>query len=113
MIETHDLAKRFNDFWAVDGLSLRVEPGSILALLGQNGAGKTTTVRMLSALLSPTRGSARLAGFDVTTNASDVRQAVGVLTEQHGLYGRMTAEEYLDFFGRLHSMPDKARSAAH
>ena len=70
MIETHDLGKRFNEFWAVDDLTIRVEPGRILALLGQNGAGKTTTVRMLSALLSPTRGTARLAGFDVTANAS-------------------------------------------
>src|SRR5688572_32772026 len=65
MIETNDLSKQFNnDFWAVDGVTLSVQPGQILALLGQNGAGKTTTVRMLTALLNPTRGWARVGGYD-------------------------------------------------
>jgi ABC-2 type transport system ATP-binding protein len=109
MIETHELGKRFDEFWAVDGISLTVAPGQILALLGQNGAGKTTTVRMLSALLSPSRGTARVAGFDVSTDGSRVRRAVGVLTEQHGLYGRMTAQEYLEFFGELHGLTGHTR----
>lgn len=104
MIETDDLSKQFNDFWAVDGVTLTVRPGQILALLGQNGAGKTTTVRMLTALLSPTRGSGRVAGYDIGTEAHHVRQVVGVLTEQHGLYVRMTGREYLDFFGQLHGL---------
>ena len=109
MIETQDLSKQFGDFWAVDGLTLSVATGQILALLGQNGAGKTTTVRMLTALLRPTRGSARVAGYDVATQAREVRASVGVLTEQHGLYVRMTALEYLDFFGRLHGLADDLR----
>lgn len=105
MIETNDLSKQFNnDFWAVDGVSLCVEPGTILALLGQNGAGKTTTVRMLTALLKPTRGWARVAGFDVTKKPQEIRANVGVLTEQHGLYMRMTGEEYLEFFGRVYGL---------
>jgi ABC-2 type transport system ATP-binding protein len=104
MIETRDLAKSFGDFRAVDGLNISVKPGQVLALLGQNGAGKTTTVRMLSALLSPSRGSARVSGYDVVSQASRVRASVGVLTEQHGLYVRMTASEYLDFFARLHRL---------
>ncbi|HET6845850.1 MAG TPA: ATP-binding cassette domain-containing protein, partial [Anaerolineales bacterium] len=91
MIETQDLGKQFSDFWAVDGVNLAVAPGHILALLGQNGAGKTTTVRMLSGLLRPSRGTASVAGFDVATSGAQVRRVVGVLTEQHGLYGRMTA----------------------
>ena len=100
MIETNDLSKQYNnDFWAVDGVTLNVQPGRILALLGQNGAGKTTTVRMLTALLNPTRGWARVAGYDVTKNPQEIRSLVGVLTEQHGLYMRMTGIEYLDFFG--------------
>lgn len=111
MIETHELGKRFNDFWAVDGVNLAVAPGHILALLGQNGAGKTTTVRMLSALIAPSRGSAKVAGFDVTTNGSRVRRVVGVLTEQHGLYGRMTAQEYLEFFGQLHGLTGHTRAS--
>jgi ABC-2 type transport system ATP-binding protein len=111
MIETHDLSKQFGDFWAVDGISLDIKPGQLLALLGQNGAGKTTTVRMLTALLNPTRGWARVAGFDVTKNGRDVRSAVGVLTEQHGLYMRMTADEYLDFFGQVYRLSPKFRSS--
>jgi len=109
MIETNDLSKQFNDFWAVDGLSLTVQPGQILALLGQNGAGKTTTVRMLTALLSPTRGWARVAGYDVVKQSQQVRSAVGVLTEQHGLYARMNAVEYLDFFGQVYSLSAQKR----
>ncbi len=110
MIETNDLSKQFNnDFWAVDGVNLCVEPGKILALLGQNGAGKTTTVRMLTALLKPTRGWARVAGYDVTKSPQEIRANVGVLTEQHGLYMRMTGEEYLEFFGRVYGLDPRAR----
>jgi ABC-2 type transport system ATP-binding protein len=109
MIETYDLSKQFRDFWAVDGVTLSVQPGQILALLGQNGAGKTTTVRMLTALLAPTRGSARVAGYDVTQNAQHVRASVGVLTEQHGLYLRMTGREYLDFFGKIYRQDARTR----
>jgi ABC-2 type transport system ATP-binding protein len=111
MIETHDLSKKFNDFTAVDGVNLTVQSGQILALLGQNGAGKTTTVRMLTALLHPSRGWARVAGYDVVKNGHDVRASVGVLTEQHGLYMRMTAVEYLDFFGQVYSLAPSARKA--
>lgn len=111
MIETNDLSKQFNnDFWAVDGVTLCVEPGQILALLGQNGAGKTTTVRMLTALLRPTRGWARVAGYDVTKNPRQTRANVGVLTEQHGLYMRMTGREYLDFFGKVYGLSPEARN---
>jgi ABC-2 type transport system ATP-binding protein len=109
MIETQDLGKRFNNFWAVDGVTLKVEEGQILALLGQNGAGKTTTVRMLTALLAPTRGWARVAGYDVVANGHKIRSAVGVLTEQHGLYMRMTGEEYLDFFGQVYNLDAQSR----
>ena len=111
MIETHDLTKQFQDFLAVDGVNLSIDAGHILAILGQNGAGKTTTVRMLTALLSPTRGWARVAGYDVVKNGHDVRSSVGVLTEQHGLYMRMTAVEYLDFFGQVYSLSPTARKS--
>jgi ABC-2 type transport system ATP-binding protein len=110
MIETYDLTKHFDDFQAVEGVTLRVEPGQILALLGQNGAGKTTTVRMLTAILTPTRGWARVNGFDVVEQAEKVRSSVGVLTEQHGLYPRMSGEEYLDFFGQVYRLPPAART---
>lgn len=109
MIETNDLSKQFHDFMAVDGVNLSVQGGQILALLGQNGAGKTTTVRMLTALLNPSRGWARVAGYDVVKNGHDVRASVGVLTEQHGLYMRMTAIEYLDFFGQVYGLDTNER----
>ncbi|MBM3181526.1 MAG: ABC transporter ATP-binding protein [Chloroflexi bacterium] len=111
MIETHDLTKQFHDFVAVDGVNLTVQSGQILALLGQNGAGKTTTVRMLTALLHPSRGWARVAGYDVVKNGHDVRASVGVLTEQHGLYMRMNAIEYLDFFGQVYSLSPSTRKS--
>ena len=102
MIQTEDLSKQFGDFRAVDGVNLTVHPGQVLALLGQNGAGKTTTVRLLTAVLAPTRGRAQVAGYDICTQPDKVRSVVGVLTEQHGLYLRMTGEEYLDFFGQVY-----------
>ena len=111
MIETNDLSKQFHDFMAVDGVNLSIGAGQILALLGQNGAGKTTTVRMLTALLQPSRGSARVAGYDVSKNGHDVRASVGVLTEHHGLYMRMTALEYMDFFGQVYSLAPALRKS--
>ena len=109
MIQTEDLSKQFGDYWAVDGVTLEVRPGQVLALLGQNGAGKTTTVRMLTSVLSPTRGWARLAGYDVVQYPEKVRSLVGVLTEQHGLYLRMSGLEYLDYFGRIYRLEAEAR----
>jgi ABC-2 type transport system ATP-binding protein len=104
MIELSDLTKRFDDFTAVDRVTLSVAPGEILALLGPNGAGKTTTVRMLAAILPPTAGQAFVAGYGVTGHPREVRRRVGLLTEHPGLYLRMRGGEYLDFFGRLLSL---------
>ena len=109
MIETQDLSKHFSGFVAVEGVDLQVPAGTVMALLGPNGAGKTTTVRMLTSVLRPTRGQARVAGFDILRQPEQVRRSVGVLTEQHGLYGRMPADEYLEFFGRLYGMPAAQR----
>lgn len=109
MIKTQGLTKRFfvsgrEPFTAVDNVSLQVSAGEVLALLGPNGAGKTTTVRMLAAILQPTEGWAQVAGFDVRTSPTEVRRRVGMLTELPGLYERMKARDYLDFFGRLYRM---------
>jgi ABC-2 type transport system ATP-binding protein len=101
MIELIGLTKRFEDFTAVNGVTLSVQPGEILALLGPNGAGKTTTVRMLAAILRPTAGDAHVAGYSVIEQAREVRRRVGVLTEHPGLYLRMRGGRYLDYFGRL------------
>jgi ABC-2 type transport system ATP-binding protein len=104
MIEAHELTKDFDGFLAVDRVNLNVPAGTVVAVLGPNGAGKTTTVRMLTSILTPTSGWAKVAGYDVTTQPEKVRGKVGVLTEQHGLYERMKAIEYLDFFGRVYHL---------
>ncbi|NLX08514.1 MAG: ABC transporter ATP-binding protein [Chloroflexi bacterium] len=109
MIETYELTKRFGAFLAVDRITLTVEPGTIFAILGPNGAGKTTTVRMLTSILQPTSGWARVAGYDVVQQPAQVRAMVGVLTEQHGLYERMKGIEYLDFFARVYHLPTEER----
>ncbi len=111
MIVTEDLTKQFDDFLAVDKVNLHINAGEVLALLGPNGAGKTTTVRMLSSVLRPTQGRASIAGYDVATQAAQVRASVGVLTENHGLYNRMPAAEYLDFFGEIYQLDVKTRRA--
>jgi ABC-2 type transport system ATP-binding protein len=109
MIVAENLHKKFDDFVAVDSVSLDVAPGEVLALLGPNGAGKTTTVRMLTSLLPPTSGRASVAGFDVVAQPRHVHSSVGVLTENHGLYNRMPAAEYLQFFGQIYGMSAEDR----
>jgi ABC-2 type transport system ATP-binding protein len=104
LIETQNLTKHFDSITAVQGITLNIAEGEIVALLGPNGAGKTTTVRMLSSILKPTAGSASVAGFDVVRNAKEIRHLVGHLTEFPGLYLRMRALEYLEFFGELQGM---------
>jgi len=109
MIVTEDLCKTFEDFTAVNGINLHVRAGEVLALLGPNGAGKTTTVRMLTSVLRPTRGRASVGGYDVVEEPERVRASVGVLTENLGLYSRMPAGEYLDFFGQLYGLDAEIR----
>ncbi len=111
LVEAFDLTKQFNDFVAVDHLTFTVAEGEILALLGPNGAGKTTTVRMLSAILRPTYGTARIVGYDVVQAPHQVRHLIGHLTEFPGLYLRMYPLDYLDFFGELHHLPRATRRA--
>jgi ABC-2 type transport system ATP-binding protein len=112
MIESSELTKDFGEFRAVDKVTLNVPSGTVLAVLGPNGAGKTTTVRMLTSILAPTSGWARIAGYDVVADPARVRAHVGVLTEQHGLYERMKALEYLDFFGRVYHLPAAQRRSS-
>lgn len=104
MIVSENLVKKFDDFVAVDAISFSVSKGEVMALLGPNGAGKTTTIRMLTSLLKPTSGRAVVNGYDVLKQPKLVRKSVGVLTENHGLYNRMPAREYLEFFGQIYSL---------
>ena len=111
MIETRGLTKIFRDrkrgeIRAVDGLTLRVDPGRIYGLLGANGAGKTTALRLLATLLRPTSGSATVGGCDVATEPERVRAQVGFLAASTALYGRLTARETIEYFGRLHGLDE-------
>ena len=103
-IECHQLSRRFRSVIAVDQLDLCIPIGTIFGFLGPNGAGKTTTVRMLCALIAPSAGSARVAGFDIQTEAEAVRANTGILTETPGLYDALSAIENLVFFARLYGL---------
>jgi sodium transport system ATP-binding protein len=109
MLQVENLTKSFRDLrrgqvLAVDSVSFEARPGEIFGLLGPNGAGKTTTMRILCTVLRPTGGTARLAGFDVATQANQVRQHIGFLSANTAIYDRMTAWELVEYFGRLYGL---------
>ena len=115
MIHVENLTKSFRDLrrgqvLAVDHLSFDAIPGEVFGLLGPNGAGKTTTMRILCTVLKPTGGAATLAGFDVATQPSEVRQNIGFLSASTAIYDRMTAWEMVEFFGKLYGLtPERLR----
>jgi ABC-2 type transport system ATP-binding protein len=103
-IETHGLTKRFGDFTAVDHVDLNVRNGEIYGFLGPNGAGKSTTIRMLVTLLTPSSGTAKVAGYDVIHEANEVRRTIGLVSEKLIMYPRLSAKENLLFFGSLYDL---------
>ncbi|GMU30765.1 MAG: ABC transporter ATP-binding protein [Chthonomonadaceae bacterium] len=109
VVETQGLGKVFfdgkgNHVEAVKEVSLRVEPGQILGLLGVNGAGKTTLLRMLSTVLEPTSGTAAVAGYNVATDPEKVRASIGFMSASTALYGRLSPLELLKYFGQLYGL---------
>ena len=106
-IETRQLTRNFGDFRAVDGIDLRVEPGTFYGFLGPNGAGKSTTIKMLTGLLAPSRGEVRVLGRDVLDpdEALEVKKRVGVIPENLALFDNLTGREYLTFVGRMYLLP--------
>ena len=111
MIETRGLTKVFRDkkrgeIRAVDNVSFVCKPGQIYGLLGANGAGKTTTLRMLATILEPTDGTALVCGHDVVDDPQKVRANVGFLSAATALYPRLTAQEMVEYFGRLNGLDD-------
>jgi len=111
IIRTEQLSRSFGNVQAVNELSLEVPAGIVFAFLGPNGAGKTTTIQLLLGLLEPSRGRASVLGFDTRTQADQIRERTGTLLEFSGLYERMSAEENLDFYGRIYQMSASERRA--
>lgn len=112
MIEVTQLQKHFHDrkrgrIRAVDGVSFKCLPGEIFGLLGVNGAGKTTTLRVLATLLEPTAGAVVIDGHDVAKNPTKVRERVGFLSTATALYRRLTAQEMVEYFGRLNGLSEE------
>lgn len=104
MIETNNLTRRYGDQVAVGNLSIQVEQGRIFGLIGPNGAGKTTTVRMLTTLLNPTSGTARVNGFDIQTQSRQVRTCIGYVPQEAQADEALTGREHLILQGRLYGM---------
>ena len=103
-IDTIALTRRFGDFTAVQDVNLRVDAGQFFGFLGPNGAGKSTTIKMLTGLLAPTSGTIRILGEDLKQNSAEVKRQIGVVPEGMALFGRLTAEEYLRFVGRMYGL---------
>jgi len=103
-IDTTALTRRFGDFTAVDNVNLRVDAGQFFGFLGPNGAGKSTTIKMLTGLLAPTSGSIRILGEDLQANSAEIKRQIGVVPEGMALFGRLTADEYLRFVGRMYGL---------
>lgn len=103
-IETTALTRRFGDFTAVEDVNLRVDAGQFFGFLGPNGAGKSTTIKMLTGLLAPTSGSIRVLGVDLASHSAEIKRQIGVVPEGMALFGRLTADEYLRFVGRMYGL---------
>ena len=107
VIYTRELTKRFGTFTAVDRISFSVRRGEIFGFLGANGAGKTTAMRMLCGLSVPTAGEGRVAGFDIATEAEEVKKHIGYMSQRFSLYEDLKVWENLRLFGGIYGMKDK------
>ena len=103
-VEVSELSKRFGSFLAVDRVSFAVRRGEIFGFLGPNGAGKTTTIRMLLSLLAPTSGTAQVLGHDVVSEAMEIRQRIGYMSQRFSLYDELTVRQNLRFFGGTYGL---------
>jgi ABC-2 type transport system ATP-binding protein len=109
MLEVDGLAKRYGDVLALKALTVRVEEGHCLVLLGRNGAGKTTALRCMAGVLEPSAGTVKVDGIDAADDPAAVRARVGLMPEVPGLYERMSARAYLDFFGGIYDIEPALR----
>jgi ABC-2 type transport system ATP-binding protein len=106
-IESRALTRRFGKFTAVDAITFHVERGEVFGFLGANGAGKTTAIRMLIGLLAPTSGSATVAGFDIATQAEQLRRRIGYMSQRFSLYEDLTVRENITLYGGIYGVSDR------
>jgi ABC-2 type transport system ATP-binding protein len=106
-IEAQQLTRKFGTFTAVDAISFHVLPGEVFGFLGANGAGKTTAIRMLIGLLAPTSGSAQVAGYDILTQAEQVRRRIGYMSQRFSLYEDLTVRENITLYGGIYGVSDR------
>jgi sodium transport system ATP-binding protein len=111
MIEVDGISKRFGKVQAVDGVSFKAPDGRITGLLGPNGAGKSTCLRILSTVLRPDTGAARIGGLDLAADPLAARRTLGVLPHSSGLYQQLTGRENIEYYGRLHGLAEKPLAA--
>ena len=105
-LDVQGLTKKFGNFTAVDHVSFTVQPGEVLGYLGPNGSGKTTTIRMLCGLMTPTEGTARILGIDVTKNPEAVKPHIGYMSQKFALYDDLTVLENLQFYAGVYDVPE-------
>jgi len=110
MIEIKGLTKKYGSFYALQGLDLTINEGTVFGFVGANGAGKSTTFSILSTLLQPTAGEAFIDGISVTQNPEEIRKLIGYMPDFFGVYDQLKAEEYLDFFGSSYGIPTEQRA---
>jgi ABC-2 type transport system ATP-binding protein len=111
MIECRDLTKKYNDLFAVDRLTLKLDRGDVYGFIGPNGSGKTTTMRMLATLLNPSWGEATVCGYSIYTGAKEIRRSIGYMPDFFGVYDDMKVTEYLEFFAAAYRItgPDRRK----
>src|SRR4030095_13814747 len=103
-IEVKQLLKKFGNFTSVDHISFDVKEGEVFGFLGANGAGKSTTIKMLCGILEPTGGDATVGGFSIKNESDKVKQMIGYMSQKFSLYGDLTAEENINFFGSVYGL---------
>lgn len=106
-IVAHDLTRRFGNFTAVDHITFDVKAGEVFGFLGANGAGKTTAIKMLTGLLAPTAGDAKVAGLDLKTETEQIRQRIGYMSQRFSLYEDLTVLENIALYGGIYGLTDK------
>src|SRR5690242_21570929 len=110
-VETHDLTKDYGELVAVDRLNLEISEGEVFAFLGPNGSGKTTTIRMLCGIITPTGGTGRVLGFDISSESEAIKERIGYMSQKFALYEDLTVRENLDFYAGVYQVPRFRRAA--